>query len=93
MTAQEAGLDSEFRQKVVDTMCTVLASLLNRTDPVTEDMRLMEELGLSSTLGLELLLELEDQLEILIDVERMDSDQMKTVGDMATFVATHFQSA
>ena len=88
MTAQEAGLDGEFRQQVLDTMTTVLARLLDRTEPVTEDMRLME-LGLSSTFGLELLLRLEDQLLILIDVELMDQDQMKTVGDLATFVAGH----
>jgi acyl carrier protein len=49
----------------------------------------MEELALSSTLGLELLLEVEDQLMVLIDVEVMDADQMKTLGDMATFVAGH----
>jgi acyl carrier protein len=89
VTAQEAGLDGEFRQQVVDTMTTVLTRLLDRPEPVTEDMRLMEELGLSSTLGLELLLQVEDQLMILIDVEVMDADQMKTVGDMATFVAGH----
>jgi acyl carrier protein len=89
MTAQDAGLDGVFRQQVLDTMTTVLARLLDRTEPVTEDMRLMEELGLSSTFGLELLLEVEDQLMILIDVEVMDPDQMKTVGDMATFVAGH----
>ena len=89
MTAQEAGLDGDFRQQVLDTMTTVLARLLDRTEPVTEDMRLMEELGLSSTFGLELLLEVEDQLMILIDVEVMDADQMKTVGDLATFVAGH----
>jgi acyl carrier protein len=89
MTAQEADLDPDFRQRVVDAMTTVLARLLNRSEPVTEDMRLMEELDLSSTLGLELMLELEDQLEILVDVELMDPDQMKTVGDMATFVAGH----
>ena len=40
----------------------------------------MEELGLSSTLGLELLLEVEDQLLILIDVELMDQEQMRTIG-------------
>jgi acyl carrier protein len=91
MTAQETGLDGDFRQQVVDTMTTVLARLLDRSEPVTEDMRLMEELGLSSTLGLELLLQLEDQLMILIDVEQMDPDSMKTVGDMATFVAAHSQ--
>jgi acyl carrier protein len=89
MTAQETGLDGEFRQQVVDTIITVLTRLLERPEPVTEDMRLMEELGLSSTLGLELLLEVEDQLLILIDVELMDSEQMRTIGDMATFVAAH----
>jgi len=89
MTAQEAGLDGDFRQRVLDTMTTVLARLLDRPELVTEDMRLMEELGLSSTFGLELLLEVEDQLMILIDVEVMDADQMKTVGDLATFVAGH----
>ena len=89
MTAQEAGLDAEFLQRVVDTMTTVLARLLDRPEPVTEDMRLMEELDLSSTFGLELLLELEDQLLILIDVELMDQDQTKTVGDLATFVASN----
>jgi acyl carrier protein len=70
-------------------MTTVLARLLDRTEPVTADMRLMEELDLSSTFGLELLLQVEDQLMILIDVEAMDADQMKTVGDLATFVAGH----
>jgi len=89
MTAQETGLDGDFRQRVLDTMTTVLARLLDRPEPVTEDMRLMEELGLSSTFGLELLLEVEDRLMILIDVEVMDADQMKTVGDLATFVAGH----
>lgn len=92
MTAQEAGLEGEFRQQVVDVMSTVLANLLDRPDPVTEDMGL-EELGLSSTLGLELLLHLEDQLQILIDVELMDQDHMRTVGDMATFVAGNSRPA
>jgi acyl carrier protein len=89
MTTQETGVDGEFRRQVVDTMTTVLGRLLDRTEPVTEDMRLMEELGLSSTLALELLLELEDQLEILVDVELMNPDSMATLGDLATFVAGH----
>jgi acyl carrier protein len=87
--AEEPCLDGEFRQRVFDTMTSVLARLLDRAEPVTEDMRLMEELGLSSTFGLELLLQLEDQLEILVDVELMDDADMKTVGDLATFVAGH----
>jgi acyl carrier protein len=93
MTKPETSVGGEFRQAVVEAMTTVLTRLLDRSEPVTEDMRLMEELGLSSTLGLELMLELEDQLEILIDVELMDADQMRTVGDMATFVAGHSEPA
>jgi acyl carrier protein len=89
MAAQETGLDAEFRQRVVDMMTTVLAQLLDRAEPITEDMSLMEELRLSSTLALELLLRMEDELEILIDVELMAQDEMRTVGDMATFVACH----
>jgi acyl carrier protein len=87
MATPKTGVDAEFQRRVVDTLTTTLARLLDRPEPVTEDMRLMEELGLSSTLALELLLECEDQLEILIDVEQMDQDQMKTVGDLAMFVA------
>ena len=93
MTAQDADVDSEFRQRVVDTMTSVLMRLLNRDEPVTQDMRLMEELGLSSTLGLELMLEVEDQLMIFVDVELMDQDQMRTVGDLATFVAGNSRPA
>jgi acyl carrier protein len=93
MAAQDTGLDAEFRRQVVSAMTAVLGRLLDRPEPVTEDMRLMEELGLSSTFGLELLLELEDQLMILIDVELMDQDQMRTVGDLATFVAGHSRPA
>lgn len=93
MTAEEADLDGEFRQRVVDTMTATLMRLLNRHESVTEDMLLMEELGLSSTLGLELMLEVEDQLLIFIDVEDMDQDHMKTVGDLATFIAGNSRPA
>src|SRR5437588_468556 len=33
MTAQEAGLDGDFRQRVDDTMSAVLARLLDRPEP------------------------------------------------------------
>jgi acyl carrier protein len=93
MTKPEASLDGAFRERVVDVMTTTLARLLDRAEPITEDMHLMAELGMSSTLGLELMLELEDRLEILIDVELMGPGDTMTVGDMATFVAGHSQPA
>ncbi|HZM75209.1 MAG TPA: phosphopantetheine-binding protein [Candidatus Limnocylindrales bacterium] len=93
MTTDAASVDSDFRQRVVDVMRAILANLLEYSDPITEDMHLMHELGLSSTLGLELLLQLEDRLEILIDVEKMNQDKVSTVGDFATFIAGHSRPA
>ena len=89
MTSPETEVDLQFRQRLLDTMVTLLGRLLEPDKPVTPDMRLMDELGLSSSLALELLLELEEQLEIQIDVELMDQDQMTTVEDLATFIAGH----
>jgi acyl carrier protein len=87
MASPETGVDADFQQKVVRTTAELLVLLLERDEPVTEDMRLMDELMVSSLLGLELLLRLEEQLDIQIDVEQMDQDQIHTVGDLATFVA------
>ena len=89
MASSQTGVDSQFRQQVLDAMATLLVRLLEPDVPVTPQMRLMDELGLSSSLGLELLLELEEQLQIQIDVELMDTDQMTTVEDLATFIAGH----
>ncbi len=89
MTTPETGLDPALRQQVVDAMATVLGRLLETDQVITADTRVMEELGLSSTLGLEMLLELEEALAIQIDVELMDPLDMKTVGDLATFIVGH----
>lgn len=93
MALPETGVDPEVRQRVVQATTDTLAVLLERDEPVTEDMRLMDELMVSSLLGLELLLRLEEQLDIQIDVELMDQDQIHTVGDLATFVAGHHRPA
>jgi acyl carrier protein len=93
MALPETGVDPEVRQRVVQATTDTLALLLERDEPVTEGMRLMDELMVSSLLGLELLLRLEEQLDIQIDVELMDQDQIHTVGDLATFVAGHHRPA
>jgi acyl carrier protein len=93
MALPQTGVDPEVRQRVVQATTDTLAVLLERDEPVTEDMRLMDELMVSSLLGLELLLRLEEQLDIQIDVEEMDQDQIHTVGDLATFVAGHHRPA
>jgi acyl carrier protein len=83
-------LDTVLRQRVIESISTVLPRLLERELPgVAEGMLLMEELGLRSTAILELLVELEESLEIQIDVEDIDRDDMNSVGDLASFVASH----
>ena len=89
----ETGVDPQVRQQVLQATTDTLALLLERDEPVTEDMRLMDELMVSSLLGLELLLRLEEQLDIQIDVELMDQDKIHTVGDLVTFVAGHHRPA
>lgn len=93
MALPDTGVDSQFRQEVVKTTCDLLVLLLEREEQVTEDMRLMDELMVSSLLGLELMLRLEEQLDIQIDVELMDQDKIVTVGDLASFVAGHHRPA
>ncbi|HEY0167508.1 MAG TPA: phosphopantetheine-binding protein [Jatrophihabitans sp.] len=87
MALPETSVDAGFQQQVAQALAELLVLLLERDEPVTEDMRLMDELMVSSLLGLELLLRLEEQFDIQIDVEQMDQDQIHTVGDLATFVA------
>ena len=93
MALPETGVDEQFRQEVIQATCDTLVLLLERDEPVTEHMRLMDELMVSSLLGLELLLRLEEQLDIQIDVEMMDQDQIHTVGDLATFIAGNYRPA
>ncbi|GAA3463574.1 phosphopantetheine-binding protein [Saccharothrix longispora] len=89
MTAPDAQLDTDLRHRVVEAMTAVLARLVERDEPITEDVDMADGLGVSSSMGLELLLEVEEQVGIQIDVERMRPDELRTVGELATFIAGH----
>lgn len=78
------------RDQVVSTICAVLSRVIRRElPPATEETRLMEDLGLSSSSTLELMLELEESLDIQINVEDIDRDDFRTVGTLAGFVVGH----
>lgn len=82
--------DAELRQRVVDSIGTLLPKVLKRDMPVMpEGTRLFDELGLSSASTLELLLELEENLDIQIDVEEIDQTDLASIGSLADFVSTH----
>jgi acyl carrier protein len=82
--------DAELRQRVVDSIATLLPKVLKRDVPaMPEQTRLFDELGLSSASTLELLLELEEGLDIQIDVEEIDQTDLASIGSLADFVSTH----
>lgn len=82
--------DAELRQRVMDSIGTLLPKVLKRDMPaMPEQTRLFDELGLSSASTLELLLELEEDLDIQIDVEEIDQTDLASIGSLADFVSSH----
>lgn len=85
---------TELRSRVVDTLAVLLGQLLGGDLPdVSEETRLFDELGLSSSRTLELLLTLEEELDIQVDVEEIDRDDLTSVGTLADFVVAHVDGA
>lgn len=81
---------TELRPRVFASISRLLPRVLSREIPeISEDMKLMSELGMRSASMLELLLEIEDDLDIQIEVEDIDDAAMTSVGDLADFVASH----
>jgi acyl carrier protein len=81
-------------QQVFDAISALLPEVLGKdVTGMTADTQLMAELGMRSASMLELLLELEDNLDISIDVEDIDEAGMRSVGDLAEFVAKHSNAA
>jgi acyl carrier protein len=84
------GIDLELRQRVYASICALLPGVLGKDLPgLSGDTKLMAELGMRSAGMLELLLGLEDDLDIEIDVEEIDEAGMRSIGDLADFVAGH----
>jgi acyl carrier protein len=82
------------RRQVLDCISELLPGVLRREiPPITADTRLMAELGMRSASVLELLLGIEDTLDIQIEVEDIDEESTRTVGDLADFVAGHSEPA
>jgi acyl carrier protein len=78
------------QRQVLDCIGELLPGVLRRELPaITAGTRLMAELGMRSASVLELLIGIEDTLAIQIEVEDIDEESTRTVGDLADFVAGH----
>jgi acyl carrier protein len=85
-----AGLDTDLRGRVVDSICTLLPAVLKHETPgVREATTLMDELGLNSIKGLELMLLLEESIDVPISVEDLQADHFTTVGTLADYVVAN----
>lgn len=85
--------DTDRRQQIAEAMYAVLPQVLRRElSEVSEETRLMADLGLTSSTTLELMLELEERLEIQINVEDIDQDDVTTIGALADYIAGHLLS-
>jgi 3-oxoacyl-[acyl-carrier-protein] synthase-3 len=81
---------TDLRTRVVDTLAVLLGRLLGGDLPaVSEDTRLFDELGLSSSKTLELLLALEDELDLQVDIEEIDRRDLASVGSLSDFVVAN----
>jgi acyl carrier protein len=84
----DAQVDAELRERVVEHIRDLLPRVLKReVGDVSEDLALVEDLGVSSTSALELMLELEESLQVEISVEDLDREDFTTVGTLADYVA------
>jgi acyl carrier protein len=83
--------DSALREQVMESIHVVVPKVLSLDAAVelSEQTRLMEDLGMSSTTTLELMLELEDALDVQIDVEEIEPSDLASLGALADFIATH----
>jgi len=83
--------DSTARERVMQSIYVVLPDVLaagpDGSPELSEQTRLMEDLGMTSAAALELMLGLEEVLEIEIDVEEIQPDDMACIGGLADFIA------
>ena len=83
-----------LREQVLDAMRTVLPHVLQGAQcEISESVRLMEDLGLTSTNTLELMLEIEEVLDMVVDVEEITAADVQTLGALAGYIAAHAQPA
>jgi acyl carrier protein len=83
--------DSAARKRVMESIYVVLPEVLAARPAggpgLSEETRLMEDLGMTSAAALELMLGLEDILDIQIDVEEIQPGDIACLGGLADFIA------
>ncbi|WP_045702346.1 phosphopantetheine-binding protein [Streptomyces rubellomurinus] len=82
--------DPELRERILHAIGELLPRVLKRELPeIPENACLFDDLGLTSAGTIELILELEESLDIQVDVEQITEDDLRSVTNLADYVAGH----
>ncbi|MFJ9950895.1 acyl carrier protein [Kitasatospora sp. NPDC091207] len=82
--------DTELRERVLRSIGELLPRVLKRDLPeIPENACLFDDLGLTSAGTIELILEVEETLDIQVDVEQIGEDDLRSVSNLADYVAGH----
>lgn len=82
--------DPEMRERILYGIGELLPRVLKRDLPeIPENACLFDDLGLTSAGTIELILELEESLDIQVDVEQITEDDLRSVTNLADYVAGH----
>ncbi|WP_052709382.1 MULTISPECIES: acyl carrier protein [Streptomycetaceae] len=82
--------DTELRVRILHSLGELIPRVLKR-DPfeIPENACLFDDLGLTSAGTIELILEVEEALDIQVDVEQITEDDLRSVTNLADYVAAH----
>ncbi|MFF7454386.1 acyl carrier protein [Kitasatospora sp. NPDC008115] len=82
--------DTELRDRILHSLGELLPRVLKRDLPeIPENACLFDDLGLTSAGTIELILEVEEALDIQVDVEQITEDDLRSVTNLADYVASH----
>lgn len=75
-----------MEQKVMNGIKELIADILESQEEISEDARLVEDLGIDSVLILQLIANIEMQFNITFDDEDLLVDKFSTVSSLADYI-------
>lgn len=75
-----------MEQKVMNEIKELIADILESQEEISEDARLVEDLGIDSVLILQLIANIEMQFNITFDDEDLLVDKFSTVSSLADYI-------
>ncbi len=75
-----------MEQKVINVIKELIADILESQEEISEDARLVEDLGIDSVLILQLIANIEMQFNITFDDEDLLVDKFSSISSLADYI-------